>query len=275
MAFLDRPKMNQAFLGSLLAVTLLAPGCGEVSVTTTVPLETDTFISSADASNHSELDALRISRSATLEERTIVKLPTTKKTSGDTANEILVDEMVELFFFPLWFLADLLSCDEQLFQPSNLTKAELVFDVADDQEGALAGKLELDLLSKPWFQTVSWTQAHPFSRRGIWETPGGDMDPSFTGVASAVSASTLRFDITAYLKNLNDLGGKGTHFGFLIRATGGAMNPVTLRSVQTASVSSRPRLVSTYTGVCIQSGPTLSRTTTYLGDRPVILRELP
>ena len=259
----------------LVLVAFASAACGPVSVTKTVYLETDTYISSADPENHAEQAYLKLSKSATVEERTIVKLPTRENDadSKDLANQILKDTFVALFLLPEAILAALLSCSADLFQPANLSSAYLDLDLQTDTEGSLAGKVELALLAKPWFQSTSWYTAYPFSRRGAWSLPGGDVDPGFTPVASTLNSNTLRFDITAYVKALGLASGQATHYGFLLRSKNPTLNSVSLYSVQSSQGGGRPRLVSTYTGTCVQSHSGWSRRTTYFGKDPVVIEE--
>lgn len=260
------------------ALTLaLLCSCGPVSsVTEVIPLDTDTYISSSDPSNHVELDHLDISKSGALEERIITKLPTTDQDSESVVEQTLDDFFVTLFFFPLAIISDLLQCDAQITQPQNLTSAYLVFDVNTNPQGALDGLIQLRTLSKPWWQTVNWVRAQPFSGRGVWATPGGDVDPSFLPVqAQSTGTDSIQFDITHYFQNLIEANGTAAHYGFLLESTGTSLLPVTLHSTQYEEIDARPRLVSTYVGTCgSDTSIRLRRRTTILGAKHKVIDEV-
>lgn len=275
-------QSGRATLATALALAIAASGCGPInSITETIPLDTDTYISSSDPSNHSELPYLDVSKSGSAEERIITKLPTTDQDSNDVVSQTLEDLFVILFFMPVAILSDLLSCESQIVQPANLTSAYLVFDIGTNTQSlALDGLIQLRTLSKPWFQSVSWTRAHPFSGRGLWTTPGGDTDPSFFPVqAASTGTNSIQFDITNYFKSLILANGQAVHYGFLLESTSGALPAITLESTQYSDTSARPRLVSTYTGSCTTSdgsdtGFRLRRRTTILGKKPIVIDEL-
>ncbi|OFZ21997.1 MAG: hypothetical protein A2X94_16200 [Bdellovibrionales bacterium GWB1_55_8] len=265
--------LNRKILISVALATVIS-GCGEMTITETLPLETDTYISSSDPGNHASLDHLRVSKSATDEERIILKLPTQKDGPDKGVDDILADAFVKLFFMPLYIMAELLDCSNDVVTPENLTSAKLVLDVQDDANGGLDDKLSLSTLAGPWWQSVNWTRAHPFSAvRGTWATPGGDVDPAFTPVLSDIDGTTVTFDVTDYFQDLISANGTMPHYGFLMKSSNATLNSVTLRSTQSTSYSYRPRLVSTYTGTCNSNFPSTYRSTVILGDKRVSFSE--
>ncbi|OFZ82948.1 MAG: hypothetical protein A2603_11010 [Bdellovibrionales bacterium RIFOXYD1_FULL_55_31] len=232
---------------------LLLISCSNATVVETYPLETDTFISSSDSSNHATLEYLRISKNAAAEDRALVRLPSKNNDLDKALDEALAEELIHFFFLPLEIIARILTCTQDIVTPENLQTAFLKFDVSADDEGSLANKVQLNLLAKPWWQSASWSTAHPFSAtRGAWGTPGGDIDPAFTPILSAVSGSVVSFDITTYFKNLMRSNGSVPHYGFLMKAVNGTMNNVKLHSVQGYGV--RPRVEATFTATCNTQG---------------------
>jgi hypothetical protein len=245
--------------------------CTETSATRTVYLETDTYISSTDASNHAELPYLKVSRSRSLEERSIVKLPTGKLASDpDPLSDNLsaaFSNPEDIVFFPFFIFADifadLFQCQNQTITSSNLTQALLEFDVLSNTTGTLnGGQLSLQTLNRPWFQSTNWQVAHPFSSAGAWTKAGGDVDPTFTplpsqeiDVAGTTPETVLSFDITDYLKSLLNLS-QPVHYGMMI-----SVNPnyagdavVSLDSTQSTTQTYHPRVVSTYS--CLTTNST-------------------
>ncbi|MCM2278135.1 MAG: hypothetical protein NDJ89_08665 [Oligoflexia bacterium] len=262
-----------------LAAALLA-GCGQTSITQTLPLETDTYISSADEANHSELEYVLASRSASLEERIILKLPTTDKDTDETLEEILEQGLLFLFYMPFEVMARIISCSDEILRPENLSSATIVLDVDASRtiEPALSGKLQLNLLAKPWWQSASWNRAHPFSKKGLWSTPGGDIDPSVSFAANTTgtsgSATTVNFDITTYFKALISAEGRVPHYGMLVSSANPTMAAVSLRSTQALSTFERPRVLATYTGNCSPSGYGTHLRTYHLGADPAVTNQL-
>lgn len=252
--------------------TALMTACGQVSVTQTIPLETDTYISSADSANHAQLEYLRISKSTTLEERTIVKLPTTDQDEGEVISDLLNDVFLNFFLIPVKIIAALTSCATEVVQPANLSSAYLQFTVSNNAGGGLANSLQLGLLSKPWWQTANWSRAHPFSRQGTWTSAGGDLDSSFSTVLSAApDSTTVSFDITSYLKGLISANGTASHYGFLIQSANSTLSDLQLHSTQVGTVGSRPRIQATYTASCGSGYSALRQRTTYLGSDPTVV----
>jgi hypothetical protein len=129
---------------------------------------------------------------------------------------------------------------------SNLQHSYLILDVNSNDGGASLSNLTIQHLSKPWWHTVSWSTAFPFSSSGRWAQAGGDLDSTFTPIAAEPQGDgTIRFDVTPYFKSL--LSDQTIpHYGFVMRAEA-ATTRVTLDSVQFSTVSKRPRLESTYT----------------------------
>jgi hypothetical protein len=227
-------------------------GCGD---TTTIVnyVETDTYISSTDNTNHADSTSLNVSKSADLEERIIVKLPTGKGETNSNLEDILKNPItIPLLPFLLLtaILADILNCKGIALTAANLSSASLVFDISSSAETSLTNKLNLNLLSRPWWQSTNWLNAHTFSTQGKWSTPGGDINSSFTTVASTQTGNTVTFDLTTYFKSILAQTDP-VHYGVLIQATSSTLNAVKLLSVQTTSTTQRPRVVSTYN--CIRT----------------------
>ena len=233
-------KLAALFLAAALV------GCG-ATATRIDYLETDTFISSADPSEHATYPYLKVGKAMTGEERSIVKLPTGKRNADTHLEEALRDPSLVLFF-PFFVLvdvmADLFSCQGKTLAPTLLTSAKLVFDVTGNSEGTLGGKMSLHLLSKPWWQTANWSRAHVFSSTGAWAQPGGDMEASALAASTQSTATTIEFDVTTYFKGL--LATESVHYGLLLKSSASSMGAVTLASTQATSSLSRPRVVSVY-----------------------------
>ena len=49
---------------------------------------------------------------------------------------------------------------------SKLKESKFIFDIISG--AAVAGALELEELSKPWWHSTNWFTAHPFSEQGKW-----------------------------------------------------------------------------------------------------------
>lgn len=222
-------------------------GCGD-TITRTDYLETDTYISSTDSSNHAQDLSLKLLKNESEEQRVIIKLPTGKRDSNENLDAILQNPAalpLLPFILFLEILESLLNCRDTTLTPNQLLDAKLVFDIQSTGEASLTDKLNLNLLSKPWWQTANWERAHPFSSKGKWTTPGGDLDPSFTSVGSTQAGSTVTFDITPYFKALLSQY-EPIHFGLMIQASTASLARSELVSTQSSSSLSRPRLVSTY-----------------------------
>jgi hypothetical protein len=236
---------------SWLFLVLTLSGCGLVGSTTVVqPLDTDTYISSGDPSNHSELTYLRLSKSPALEERVIVKLPTGQDNVDQNIQSALQNPADVLVLGPfiifLAILQALLGCGSPII-PQSLTQANLVFNVLQTQEASLNGQITLQLLAKPWWQTVNWAQAYPFTLSGMWAVPGGDVDPSFTPVVGTLNGQgELSFDITSYFSTMIEQQNTIVHYGMMLTATNSSLSQTDLVSTQGADVSTRPAVVSTY-----------------------------
>jgi hypothetical protein len=258
---------NTKTISLFLLAILLVSGCGG-QLTQTIPLETDTYISSNDDANHSELPYLMLSKNSSLEERVIARLPTTNKTADDMFT--IYDE---LYLMPIYILAAIITCGASTLNPSLLTSAQLAFDATSGTP--LANQVNLAILAKPWYQTVTWTRAHPFSTAALWANPGGDIDSAYAEIPSTTSGSTIQFNVTDYFRALIQADGKMTHFGFMLRSAGATLSSAVLKSTQETMVSARPRVIATYTGNCttlgINSG--LYKRTYYLGPDSAVITE--
>ena len=136
----------------------------------------------------------------------------------------------------------------------------------------LTNQIELGLLTKAWWQSVSWTQAHPFSStRGAWALPGGDIDPSFTPVPNTINGSVVSFDITNYFASLMGSGGTMAHYGFLLKAINSSLAGVQLHSVQ--GLGTRPRVRATFKATCTTQGYGLYQSVFELGENGAALTE--
>lgn len=259
-----------------MALLILLPlifftACGKVTITQIIKLETDTYISSTDPTNHADAETLRLIKTGAGESRGIVKLPTGKEADLDKELEALLLNPVTLpiAVFVVWIeiLRQLLSCEAQVLQAQNLTSATLVLDVVSDQEGSLGGKVGINLLAKSWSQGATWEASHYYSSKGRWTESGGDIDTGFTRVDGTLGSGgdTLEFNVTDYFKTMIGQD-ETTHYGFLVRSVPEALAEVDLASVQHSSPSRRPRLVTVYTGNCAGSrGP--EATAYHLGNR--------
>ena len=256
---------------SLLLVLILITACGEETITQIIKVRTDSFISSVDDSNHSELNYLNISKSASLEERILLKVPTTKDDDDDAIDDCLdLDNICSIFLMPVAILVNILTtCSDAVLQPANLTSAILVLNT-NDGSSIPAGNLAINLIAKPWWQSVNWLAAHPFSDTGLWNSPGGDKDTSVTFAnncnslsSGSCAAGEVKFEMTNYFKTLisNE---NSVHYGVVIGPTVN-MARSTLYSVQGRSDLS-PRIVATYTGSC-KSGILSQKRTFYLGQQ--------
>lgn len=262
-----------AFLRTLILMALIT-GCGPQTISQTQLVETDTYISSSDSSAHADLNYLKISKSASSEERILMKLPTVS-TDSDVVGEMLKESGVWVFFMPLIVISELLECHNQIVRAENISKSELVIDVLDTLEADLTGKLQLDLLTRPWWQRASWNRAHYFSAtKGAWATPGGDVDVTWLHPTFTVSGSSLHFDITNYIKELINLDGKGIHYGFLIQSSIATLASTRLKSSQYENTSTRPRLITNFTGTCY-GAPATFRSTFILGSDPTRVSQPP
>ena len=248
----------------LLSTALLVSACDSQTVTTVDYVETDTYISNIDTSNHASLNHLLVSKSDSREDRALFKLPTGER-KGNTPNEPAFDDLFDALFvgllFPFYITTEIMQsllglCTQEILKPENLTNAKLVFDVVTSQESDLSGKIQLSLLARPWWQNASWDRAHPFSSKGVWSTPGGDLDNSFTPKTSTIGASTnestIEFDVTDYFKTLLQ-GDRSLHYGMVLSSALGSLSQTKLTSTQSLSLAARPRVVSTYTGICPQT----------------------
>ncbi|MBI2521783.1 MAG: hypothetical protein HYV97_15310 [Bdellovibrio sp.] len=239
-----------------LVFLLLILACGkEKTIKETIKLRTDTFISSISSSNNSELAYLSLAKDSTKEERIIVRLPTNNDEDENLFNNCFdLDNVCSIFVMPVAILVDILtSCSNAILQPANLTSAILIFNTNDGSSVA-AGSLNINLLTKPWFHSVSWSKAHPFSSKGKWDSAGGDFDTSTSFNANCVGLSSgscaageIKFEMTNYFKTLISVP-NSTHYGMAIIANT-TISEVNIYSVQ-ANSSLSPRIEATYTGSC-------------------------
>ncbi len=240
-------------------ICVLLAGCSDDTITQVIKLRTDTYISSnANTESYAELDYLSISKSGSDENRILVKLPTTEQDEESLFGDCFdVFETCGIFLLPISIITTLLTdCAEHITQPSNLTSAVLIFNT-NDGSSINSGELEIELLSKPWWHSATWNEAHPFSSAGLWTSPGGDIDSSqsfdtnCTNLSSgSCAAGEIKFEMTTFFRNLIS-NPNSTHYGFVIRANTD-ISESRIYSVQAESASS-PRIVATYTGTCTTS----------------------
>ena len=266
---MDILKLKRVLTLILLSLFAFILGC-EGDFVQIIKLETDTFISSDDESTHAELNYTRVSKSATREDRIILKFPTGKGKEDDHLNDCLKNPLCSAFYmYPIILVKLLTSCADAVMIPANLTKAILVLNTADGSN-LPAGSVQPFLLSRPWWHTVSWQQAHPFSQNGKWTTAGGDEDNTLTfdsncnnlSGGETCAAGEVKFEMTNYFKSLIT-NANSIHYGFVIRALAN-MSAADLLSVQVGETMS-PRIVATYTGSCV-SGASSQEKIFYLGE---------
>lgn len=120
----------------------------------------------------------------------------------------------------------------------------------NDGNSVPTGALNLNLLDKPWWQTATWHRAHPFSSKGKWDDPGGDIDDSESFdtncnnlSSGSCAAGEIKFKMTDFFRSLLDK--KSKHYGMIISANT-TIAQTTIYSVQ-ADSSFSPRIVATYT----------------------------
>ena len=199
----------------------------------------------------------------------MLKLPTGKEDPNYNLDQIFANLSNPLswpllpFVIVLDIFAAFFNCTSQTLAPANLASAFLVLNVSQNTGGAALSQITIQHAAKPWWQTVSWTQAFPFSGAGTWAQAGGDLDATFTPIAGVSATDTdgsplIKFDVTAYFKTLLQ-NQNLPHYGFIMRSAGGAaLSPVVLNSVQLGNQLAQPRLVSTYNCIApvssLQSG---------------------
>jgi len=231
-------------------VLLIVIACGQDTITQIIKVRVDTFISSISNNNNSELSFLTLSKSATREERVILRLPTNNQDDDDLFEDCFEHNLCTVFFMPLYVLSRILtSCPDTALNAANLISAILVLNTNDGSSIA-DGTLELSLLAKPWWHTVNWNRAHPFSSNGKWSTPGGDInssttfEPNCTNLSDgSCAAGEVKFELTDYFKTLIQ-NPDSTHYGILIYSNA-TLTSSKLYSAQANSEYS-PRIVATY-----------------------------
>jgi hypothetical protein len=240
------------------SLLLLALGCGELPATDILPVETDTWISSEDSGDHSNDETLQLSLEGSQEERILLKIPTGKQGVEEDAlmDNVLSAPLVGALLLPLTFfyvlheiLESLFDCDTSEFEASDLASATLSFGIVDDGEQALAGLVQLEVLSAPWWQAATWSSAHPFSERGRWSDKGGDIDSSVAPILATINGEQLEFDVTEYFREFIGAD-KPVHFGAVLRANSD-LQRIKLASVQNNSAQAEtPTLTANYNGQC-------------------------
>jgi hypothetical protein len=235
----------------MIAFILLVTSCGEpTSTTQVIMLRSDTFISSNNSSNNTELPYLKLSKTSSSEDRILLRLPTNDHDDDFFDGCFEGGGLCNIFFLPITIVTRILSnCDDSELEPDNLTSAVLMLDT-NDSSSISAGSLNLNLLSKPWWHSANWTKAHPFSKKGKWSTPGGDMDMTISFDTNcnnlsdgSCTAGEIKFELTSFFKTL--LANKSRHYGLIISAN----SPLTASQIYSVQAGSNlsPRIVATYT----------------------------
>ncbi len=237
------------------------------SKTVTIKLKTDTYISKKSDSNHSESKSLLVSKSDNNEERILLRLPTNDDGDNFFEDCFSSSSLCSIFFMPVSIVIQILTDDCEELSADNLTSAILILNTEDGSSIA-AGDLKINLLKKPWWHTVSWNFAHPFSEDGKWKKSGGDIDNSvdFEDSCTSLSEGTcaadeIKFEMTEYFRDLlNKENNK--HYGLIISPTTD-LERSSIYAVQAKSDKS-PRVDATYT--CDSDKGSLKRKTFYLGS---------
>ncbi len=246
---------------------LFLAGCGPKVAVNIIPIETDTFISSSDFSNNSAAEYLAISRLPNSEERILAKLPSGSTQGREEQNSIDIDNVINnrptsalgAFLLTAAIAQELLNCEATVLASGSLSSAKLFFKVVSSDETTVAGKIQLEMLSRPWWQNATWSFAHYFSLSGQWATAGGDIDSNYTAISAAQNGSDVTFDLTSYFQHWLDSVDL-VHYGMVIRPVPNqAVGNTRFYSTQAAE-QLRPRLVTVYSGNCINTRET---TTTY------------
>jgi hypothetical protein len=235
----------------ILFAALCMQACGP-STTYVDYVETDTYLSATDSSNHAESKELKLSLDGSGEERVLLKIPTGKRDVGDNLSEAFKNPLswaMAPFVILAEIFAEIFDCRSQTLAPALLTSAKLVVDVTSNASGtSLSNQVSMQLVARPWWQDANWTRAHGFSQSGAWQQAGGDLDSSFAAAAathvSGPTTGTLEFDMTSYFRSL--LTTETAHYGMELKASAGTLQAVKLASAQNASTTQRPRLVTTY-----------------------------
>jgi hypothetical protein len=235
--------------GGLAAFTILiCTGCAD-TVTDVTYLRVDTYISSVDTTSHFDSKILNISKNNLGEERVLARLPT-----GQRYNESFDLKEDESYCILDRILDNLTGCaNQQSYLAENILSSYLVFDVVSTAEGALAGKVTFETVRRPWWHNATWLRAHPFSKRGLWASAGGDLDTSESAIAATEpGGGQLQFDLLTYMKALVGQRTKG-HFGFELKTIDSVstLGSTQLHSSSSDTLAKRPRLVTTYR--CVSS----------------------
>jgi len=257
-------------------LSFLGLGCdGNISVTETIYLETDSYISSSNSDNHSLSTVLKISKTATSEERIILKFPTGSRDQDTNMGDCLTTYPCNVFFLPVAIVTSLLNIvgtcvDEIKSNPDNLDWAILKLNTTDGSTPN-TDLINLDSLNKPWWHTVSWDYAHPFSNEGLWTSQGGDINSNINllnktagmETTEVCDSDTICFNITDYFKTVVTQTSP-THYGLLLSAADTTLTQIPIHSVQ-AKTSFTPRIVAKYTGTCFTTSSEKG-STHYLGN---------
>lgn len=235
------------FLKQYIFFLFFITACGE-TYTRVDYIETDTYISSLDSTEHSDSSIIKISNSSEKEERSLLKIPTSSYTDESSLAEEILKNPFGIFLLHYYIVAEIFQsifdCSEVTLSPSKLISSSLKLDIESSSGASLASKVKLNFLSKPWFQTANWQQAHHFTEEGYWSQEGGDVD-STAAILSTQSGQTLSFDITNYFKLMLD-SKEPIHYGMMLSAVDPVLSELSLHSAQTSMLSKAPRVESTY-----------------------------
>ena len=135
MELLNQSRLK-TFTSAFLITAILASCAPGNTQTATVEqyLESDTYISSDSAASHGADSELLVSKSASREDRALVKLPTEANRSSESdldgfLNQILVDPIATIILAPFLITAKMVSlivgCQEDVLDPVNLPRRSL------------------------------------------------------------------------------------------------------------------------------------------------------
>ncbi|MBL6988667.1 MAG: hypothetical protein ISR65_02775 [Bacteriovoracaceae bacterium] len=214
---------------------------------------------------------MKLSKSATSEDRAIVKFPTSEE--EDTEDCLDFDNFCSIFFLPLVIIASIFDCDNDIVTSANLQWSHLILNTSDESTIA-AGNLRINTLAKPWFYTANWDRAHPFSAASAWDSAGGDIDTAYSfntncnlTAGDPCASDEVRFDVTDYFKVFMDNPERVAHYGLLIAPVNN-FSSVNLKSVQFGGAKA-PRIESLYTGTCNNSKTAIHKKSVYYLGTPV------
>jgi hypothetical protein len=239
---------------AMLALSGCAPG-DTVSTTVSVPMGSDTYIATGSEVPHGGEPVLNVSHAGGIEERTLLPLPGDDDRDGQ-------ESFVEALFTGIFGAIFSDGCDRsKIIDPQYLKSAKLELTFTDAAMKTQATQLTLRPISRQWWQSATWTRAHPFTSSGQWQSAGGDIDSGSgfkTGVAGTDSEyGKVFFDVRDYVtSSYSWIPIKGVN-GFIIQGSSGT--DVSFHSAQSAWTESfRPHIDFEYEGPCVKTGTSSS-----------------